>query len=87
MRRKSSMKFLKRVLSIVVFCCIITQLFSLTVFATNEIKGDVNGDGNVSVSDARMVLNHLAKLEEEIQILGFGSLYMLGRLRGLLINS
>lgn len=64
MRSKSSMKFLKRMLSIVVLCCIITQLFSLTAFATTELKGDVNGDGKVSVSDARMVLNHLAKLEE-----------------------
>ena len=62
MRSKSSMKFLKRMLSIVVLCCIITQLFSLTAFATTELKGDVNGDGKVNVKDATAIQKHIADL-------------------------
>jgi len=53
----------KKILSLLVLTCLVFQLFSVTAFANNEIKGDVNGDGKISLSDARAVLRSVAQIE------------------------
>ena len=58
-----SNNLVKRILSISMLISILLQVVSLTAFASEKIKGDVNGDGKISLSDARMVLNHLALLD------------------------
>ena len=68
-------KFSKRILSLVVLTSLFVQLFSITAFATEEIKGDVNGDGEISLADARLVLNSVAQIEvlpeEKISVADF----------------
>ena len=54
--KKSCFKFL----SITVIISIFLQLVSLTAFAAGTQKGDVNGDGKITLKDARMVLNSVA---------------------------
>ena len=53
----------KKVISLLVLVCLIFQLFSLTAFANTGIKGDVNNDGKISLSDARAVLRSVAQIE------------------------
>ena len=64
MKHKKSKKFFQKILSLVVLSSLFVQVFSITAFATEQLKGDVNDDGKISLADARMVLNSVAKIEE-----------------------
>jgi N-acetylmuramoyl-L-alanine amidase len=59
-------------MSVFVLMSIFVQIVSVMAFAKGRITGDVNGDGEVTLSDARSVLNHIAKIDiltEEEQLL------------------
>lgn len=63
MRVKKSKKYINRVLSLIVLTSLFAQLFSFNAFAATPITGDVNGDGVISLTDARMVLNSVAQIK------------------------
>lgn len=72
MRKKKLKKYLLKAMSVFVLMSIFTQIVSVMAFAKSRVTGDINGDGEVTLSDARSVLNHIAKIEiltEEEQLL------------------
>lgn len=63
MKKRMSGKYISRALSLVVFISLFAQMVSFNAFAFEGKKGDVNGDGVLSLDDARMVLNSVAQIE------------------------
>lgn len=58
------MKKLKMTISLVLSCVLFSSLFVFNAYAEDVIKGDINGDGEVKVADARIVLSMAAHITE-----------------------
>lgn len=53
---------MKKIISVVLALVIACSMMSLTAFA-DSLKGDINGDNNVSAVDARLILRYVAGLD------------------------
>ena len=53
---------MKKIISVVLALVIACSMMSLTAFA-DSLKGDINGDNNVSAVDARIILRYVAGLD------------------------
>lgn len=53
---------MKKIISIILVVVLACSMMSLTAFA-DSLKGDINGDNNVSAVDARLILRYVAGLD------------------------
>ncbi len=53
---------MKKIISVILALTLACSMMSLTAFA-DSLKGDINGDNNVSAVDARLILRYVAGLD------------------------